>query len=755
MFIRNPINEDLFIASNRPNRSHILFFVRYYPYIVGALVTAILIISLIKGYQYYLFVILPIYWVYVFARAFYQKQENWSKYYKSKNLQFARALVLVVAATVLLFFLYNKSSYYRTLKGGDNLWLLYLLAVYVVSQRGSTKLFGLILTIVIIALYIVEPKNDLALISVLGIDFTVNFVSRSASLLLLSVIFYIFIRHMADTIADLNLILKVQDKLRNMESGIVNIGFNRSAYLEQVVEMISSDFKYDHVNIFRTVNHNSQAVCVAAACLKGKDLVSQGYFLDLDSQKSIISQVVNTGKRYVSNDVHNDPYYFRHDAFPNTKAELTVPINTASGLYGVLDVQVHSTEYFLDQDLSAIEILANHVGWIIDNTRQIKQIDSVNKIIKNIAGPIFTQNDLEDTLHEVANTAFNELKADIVVLYAYDSRDEKLTGPIYAGHAFYPDLLLMSEADPENIIYRILSRDDDLYLFADLNSVDMENHFLFRPLNSNKLSGKPSFLEREEIRANVIIPLTDDKEYVGVLILNYRTPQVYSEWDKQRYFTFAHLAALGIQKMQFHQHMLKVEMADLADRVHDTLVGDALGLLKTLDSIQVPYESDDRGKLEEKLTVAKKMTDRLYNDIRYVSNVLKLDSSDDLRLDLDRLAVLFKQIYRIDIIQKWDENFENIPLNLLQPIRYILREIITNSIRHGKAQVVNIDATINDTSFILKVFDDGKGFNPKDIKRLGGLRSIGERLKKIGGELTINSHPENGTQIELILPLIL
>ena len=55
--------------------------------------------------------------------------------------------------------------------------------------------------------------------------------------------------------------------------------------------------------------------------------------------------------------------------------------------------------------------------------------------------------------------------------------------------------------------------------------------------------------------------------------------------------------------------------------------------------------------------------------------------------------------------------------------------------------------------FLLDVADDGQGFDPK-LPHLGlGLQGIEERVQLLRGQLTINSTPGSGTQIQIILPL--
>jgi signal transduction histidine kinase len=82
----------------------------------------------------------------------------------------------------------------------------------------------------------------------------------------------------------------------------------------------------------------------------------------------------------------------------------------------------------------------------------------------------------------------------------------------------------------------------------------------------------------------------------------------------------------------------------------------------------------------------------------------------------------------------------------------IVREAITNATRHGKAEVVRVELS-NNGKLVLRVADDGRGFDPAAERGSGfGLRSMRERVEALGGNLWVESRPGAGTTIEAIVP---
>ncbi|KEK20468.1 histidine kinase [Bacillus manliponensis] len=85
----------------------------------------------------------------------------------------------------------------------------------------------------------------------------------------------------------------------------------------------------------------------------------------------------------------------------------------------------------------------------------------------------------------------------------------------------------------------------------------------------------------------------------------------------------------------------------------------------------------------------------------------------------------------------------------------IVQEALSNTLRHAKAQKTEVRLRQIEKYAILKIIDDGVGFDV-NISKAGsyGLQSIQERVHEIGGTLKILSFPGKGTQIEVKVPII-
>lgn len=85
----------------------------------------------------------------------------------------------------------------------------------------------------------------------------------------------------------------------------------------------------------------------------------------------------------------------------------------------------------------------------------------------------------------------------------------------------------------------------------------------------------------------------------------------------------------------------------------------------------------------------------------------------------------------------------------------IIQEVISNTLRHSKAKHIELRLREIQEYAILKLIDDGVGFDV-NVRKAGsyGLSSIQERVREIGGTLKIISLPNKGTQIEVKVPIL-
>jgi NarL family two-component system sensor histidine kinase LiaS len=80
----------------------------------------------------------------------------------------------------------------------------------------------------------------------------------------------------------------------------------------------------------------------------------------------------------------------------------------------------------------------------------------------------------------------------------------------------------------------------------------------------------------------------------------------------------------------------------------------------------------------------------------------------------------------------------------------VVQEALSNVARHSGASRVEIRLESSEQGITLTVADDGSGFDPASVEGRGlGLRSMRERVEALGGHLSIEAAPGEGTRVML------
>ena len=92
----------------------------------------------------------------------------------------------------------------------------------------------------------------------------------------------------------------------------------------------------------------------------------------------------------------------------------------------------------------------------------------------------------------------------------------------------------------------------------------------------------------------------------------------------------------------------------------------------------------------------------------------------------------------------------------------IIQETLNNIKKHSEATSCSINLSIEQGSLVVKVTDNGNGFNPEDVRKTKksvdiesgfGLYSMRQRADLLKGTLTIDSEKGTGTTVVLKIPL--
>ena len=99
--------------------------------------------------------------------------------------------------------------------------------------------------------------------------------------------------------------------------------------------------------------------------------------------------------------------------------------------------------------------------------------------------------------------------------------------------------------------------------------------------------------------------------------------------------------------------------------------------------------------------------------------------------------------------------FGRLPPILENAIYRMVQEALTNACKHSKSKKVTVTMTQQGQDVRLEVRDWGIGFDPESVgKGHFGLEGIRQRVRLLGGRLTIESAPGSGTLVQVVVPVV-
>jgi signal transduction histidine kinase len=99
---------------------------------------------------------------------------------------------------------------------------------------------------------------------------------------------------------------------------------------------------------------------------------------------------------------------------------------------------------------------------------------------------------------------------------------------------------------------------------------------------------------------------------------------------------------------------------------------------------------------------------------------------------------------------------ENLDAEIQTTCFRIAQEAITNAVRHANATRIDVDLSRENGNLRLQVRDNGRGFDADAVQAQAaglGLVGIKERAVLVDARAKIISSPNNGTTVEVSLPL--
>ncbi|MGV9306460.1 MULTISPECIES: sensor histidine kinase [unclassified Nonomuraea] len=199
------------------------------------------------------------------------------------------------------------------------------------------------------------------------------------------------------------------------------------------------------------------------------------------------------------------------------------------------------------------------------------------------------------------------------------------------------------------------------------------------------------------------------------------------------------------------------ERARLAREIHDTLAQGLSGIITQLEAAEQAMPEQGRPDLpavRRRIALAKELARDNLQEARRSVDALRPGPLQEAHLDA-ALAQVAERWSRTSEVSA-TVTVEGTPRPLTAEVGATLlraaQEGLSNAAKHARADRVAITLTYMDDEVTLDVFDDGTGFDPGAHGSGYGLAAMRERARGVGGTLTVESAPGEGTALCLRIP---
>ncbi|MFF5978073.1 GAF domain-containing sensor histidine kinase [Streptomyces olindensis] len=272
------------------------------------------------------------------------------------------------------------------------------------------------------------------------------------------------------------------------------------------------------------------------------------------------------------------------------------------------------------------------------------------------------------------------------------------------------------------------------------------------------------------------LPIRDGDEVIGALFLANKLRPVeghpphspgpepegscgFTQDDEELLGILAQHAAIALTNARLYERSRELTIAEersrLAHELHDAVSQKLFSLRLTAQAAARLVDRDPsraKGELQQVAALAAEAADELR------AAVVELRPA---ALDEDGLvATLRTQIQVLDRAHSARVTFSGhgvkaLPASQEEALLRVAQEALHNALRHSGADHVDVTLDRRGGGAVLRVTDDGTGFDPQAVRRAGrhlGLVSMRDRASGAGGSLTVESVPGKGTTIEMEVP---
>ena len=254
------------------------------------------------------------------------------------------------------------------------------------------------------------------------------------------------------------------------------------------------------------------------------------------------------------------------------------------------------------------------------------------------------------------------------------------------------------------------------------------------------------------IRSWMWIPLVAQDRVLGGLSVTHIEPDRFTQHDAALAMTLANQAAIAMENIKLYEHAQDLaalqERQRLARELHDAVTQTLFSTSVIADVLPRIWErdpSEGRRNLEE----LRQLTRSALAEMRTL--LLELRPAELLKLRLPELLTQLVDAMRSRLrvpIALYRQGACEVPPDVQVMLYRVAQEALNNIAKHAAASEVCVELECDDRAVVLRIRDNGRGFDPSDVPaNHWGISIMRERAEAVGATLAVHSAWGRGTEI--------
>lgn len=423
-----------------------------------------------------------------------------------------------------------------------------------------------------------------------------------------------------------------------------------------------------------------------------------------------------------------------------------VPLASREKTIGIMVLASRDPHFFTFSDRDLLLTIGHHVGVIIDNAElfdEAHQRAEEAEVLYKIGTEISARLDIDQVLDSVVKKAQQLLRTEVAALALLDDDRE-----------FVRWRMLSSEAEECQETRLPLGQDGLDKIYATGRTIVVED------MNGLKVSFSAS-LPIEDLKALLAVALKMGEQVMGCLMVANRIPSRFGPEQSVLLSSLANHAAIAITNARLYEQAQNVAIMEERDRIaremHDSLA-QVLGFLSLkANTTRELLPSGNMPAISTELQGMAEVAEEAYTDVREAILGLKdsISAEKGLAGTLSGYLQKFSRQSKVGTrLVLSDGTIPPLdPIVEIQLIR-VIQEALTNVRKHARATKAWVRFETSDDEINITIEDNGQGFKHTQTQYTQGfgIPTMKERVESIGGTLSIESAPGQGTKVIVNLP---